>query len=68
MKQTGHEEAARQYLDRVIAVQKRHGLRPNLPAEEYERAVKDTARVFERLSTAVDSTLSEQPPVSGARD
>jgi hypothetical protein len=68
LKQTGHEEEARRYLDRVIAVQKRHGLRPNLPAEEYEQAVKETARVFERLSTAVDSTLREKPAVSGARD
>jgi hypothetical protein len=68
MKQTGHEETARRYLDRVMAVQKRHGLRPDLPPEQYEQAVKETARVFERLATAVDSTLSEKAPVSGGRD
>jgi hypothetical protein len=60
MSQIGHEEAARRYLDRVIALQKRHGVRPNLPVEEYEQAVKDTARVFERLSTAADLRLGRK--------
>lgn len=38
------EQAARRYIDRVIAINRRHGMTGHLPGEMYERAVEDAVR------------------------
>jgi hypothetical protein len=45
------DEQARKYIDEIAAINKRHGMGP-VREDRYNRAVKDTARVFEGLRSS----------------
>ena len=63
MADCNHARAAREYLDEVLATQRRHGLHPKVAKQRYERTVAETARVFERLAEAADeAALHEARP------
>jgi hypothetical protein len=47
------DKQAREYIDRIAAINRRHGMGDRIPAERYDRAVEDAARVFKTLRSAV---------------
>lgn len=48
-KQTDRDRRAREYVDKVVAINRRHGMGGKLPKDLYEDSVRATARVFEKL-------------------
>lgn len=44
-KETDQERVAREYIDRIIAINRRHGM-GETPKETYNRAVKSAARAL----------------------
>lgn len=40
------DKRAREYVDRIAAVNQRHGMGRKIPKQQYERAVRDAARLF----------------------
>lgn len=43
------QQAARQYIDRVVAISRRHGMTREVPAETYHRAVEAAMRAASGL-------------------
>jgi hypothetical protein len=46
---------AKNYVDRVLEAQRRHGHAPVLTPDEYEGAIAEAAEVFDRLSRAASN-------------
>jgi hypothetical protein len=46
------EKRARAYIDKVAAINRRHGMGDQIPQDRYEQAVAETTRAFRNLRTA----------------
>jgi hypothetical protein len=51
---------AREYLDRIIKAQRRHGHRVKLSKEQMGRAVERTTSVFRRLDAASETARKQK--------
>lgn len=45
-KKPDSEQVAREYIDRIVAINRRHGMGDGIPAETYDRAVEKAARAL----------------------
>lgn len=52
MAERDSQTEARRYVDRIIEMQRRRGYSPSVTPEEYEGAVVEATRAFQRLSRA----------------
>ncbi len=43
------DKRAREFIDKIAVVNRRHGMGDRIPEDRYRRAVEDAARVFKRL-------------------
>lgn len=59
MAEPSSRAAAKRYVDRIIEVQRRHGHSPTVTPEQYEGAVLEATRAFERLNTAASRLLKK---------
>lgn len=41
---TDDQRVAREYIDRIAAINRRHGMGSSIPPETYDQAVKEAAR------------------------
>ena len=49
MQDESMQQQARQYIDRIIDINRRHGMGSEVPVDTYNRAVRATVRAFEHL-------------------
>lgn len=45
-KERENQQVAREYIDRIIAINRRHGMGGQVPEDTYNRAVEEAARAL----------------------
>jgi hypothetical protein len=59
MTESEHEARARDFVDRILKVNKQHGVGESEAAIKYDAAVKAVTRTFKRLREAGDVTRQQ---------
>jgi len=52
--------AAKRYIDRIIEVQRRHGIDPSISKKQYDTAVDETSRAFAKLTSAASDSKTKR--------